>query len=152
MCEWRRYTIHYTRGGQHVDRDQPFDRRVYRLVESAWFCIELTRYLKRTFFSKYFRKQIKMKKVAFHDFLHLWLYYRLADRKLSRNIKSSPDEDKLATNSSYNCSRIVTVVGVIPNPFDIAAKWQNTLTGEMSRYRLYTNPLSTSFDVAALCI
>jgi len=41
--------------------------------------------------------------------------------------------------------------GVIPNPFDIAAKWQNSLTGEMLRYRCYTNSLST-YDVATLCI
>ena len=47
--------------------------------------------------------------------------------------------------------RNVKLAGVIRNPFDIASKWQNSLTGEMSRYRCYTNSLSTSFDVMTLC-
>ena len=56
-----------------------------QLVDRSWFCIELTRYLKRTFFNKYFRKYIKMKIVAFYDILYLWLYYRPVDCELSRN-------------------------------------------------------------------
>jgi len=61
-------------------------------------------------------------------------------------------EDKLATPSLYICRQNATLAGVIPHPFDIAAKWQNSLTSEMSRYRCYSNSLSISFDVATLCI
>jgi len=50
-----------------------------------------------------------MKNVAFSDILCLWPYYRLVDRKLSRNFWSSPVEDKLATLSLCNCRRNVTL-------------------------------------------
>jgi len=68
-----------------------------------------------------------MKNVAFYDILYLCLYYRLVDRKLSRNFLVEPSRRQVSTPSLYNCRRNVTPAGVIPNPFDFAAKWQNSL-------------------------
>jgi len=61
-----------------------------QLVDRAWFHIELTTYLKSSFFNQYFRKYIKLKNVAFYDILYLWLYYRLVDRELSTNFLVDP--------------------------------------------------------------
>ena len=55
-----------------------------QLVDRAWFCIELTRYLTEHFSIS----------IPFYGILYLWLYYRPFDRESSRNFLV---EDKLAT-------------------------------------------------------
>jgi len=44
-----------------------------QLIDRTWFCIELTRYLRRKFFIQYFRKLYKNKNVVFYDILYFWL-------------------------------------------------------------------------------
>ena len=96
----RMYNVmHYTRGGQHVDRDRPVDRRVLvgrsRLI---WIDLTTTRYLKRTFLNQYFRMRIKMKNVAFYDIPYLCGF--VTDRSIARYQEifwSILVKDKLAT-------------------------------------------------------
>ena len=83
---------------------------------------------------------MKMNNVAFYDILYLWLYYRLVDCELSRNFLVDPSQRQVSHPFTTELQTI-TLAGVIPTPFDIAAKWQNSLTSEMSRYRCYTNSL-----------
>ena len=57
-----------------------------RLVDRAWFCIELTRYLKRTFFNQYHRMYIKI----IHQLVgHVYslVHLAMADHRQAKQIR-----------------------------------------------------------------
>jgi len=70
-----------------------------QLVDRAWFCIELTRYLTEHFSIS----------IPFYGILYLWLYYRPFDRESSRNFLV---EDKLAL-LWQQCQLVIVVTNTI---------------------------------------
>ena len=114
------------------------------LVDLAWFCIEWTRYLKRTFFNQYCRKYIKLLSITWLVTYNVYSLVPLviADHRLAQSMPW-----RYCKMLFYYCAVIICNLGVtdtLPSVHHLIRRWYTVFAHMMLNFgTVFVTLLST---------